>query len=170
MDKALANLWAKSGMNGEAGWHPLILHMLDVAASADAILAREPESTRKRMAAILGMEWKDVRAWLLLVIACHDLGKACPGFQCKWENLTGMDSGRSPNTEINHAFVSQIALTEMLSPSNVWSLPFTFTFIRCCASLCCRIPGLCATDMDMFDVILKSITQCRYAKIAGRTW
>src|SRR3990172_824788 len=114
MDKALANLWAKTSRNGGSGWHPLILHMLDVAASADAILAREPESTRKRMAAILGMEWEYARAWLLLVIACHDLGKACPGFQCKWENLTGMDSGRSPNTEINHAFVSQITLTEML--------------------------------------------------------
>lgn len=114
MDNALENLWAKTSRNGGSEWHPLILHMLDVAASADAILAREPESTRKRMAAILGMEWKDAHAWLLLVIACHDLGKACPGFQCKWENLTGMDSGRSPNTEINHAFVSQIALTEML--------------------------------------------------------
>jgi CRISPR-associated endonuclease/helicase Cas3 len=28
--------------------------------------------------------------------------------------MTGMDSGRSPNTDINHAFVSQIALTELL--------------------------------------------------------
>jgi len=93
--------------------------MLDVAASADAILAREPEPTRKRMAAILGMEWEDARAWLLLVVSCHDLGKACPGFQCKWENLSGMDSGRSPNTEINHAFVSQIALSEILQ-KNRW--------------------------------------------------
>lgn len=114
MDSALTNLWAKTSRNGSSEWHPLILHMLDVAASADAILAREPESTRMRMAAILGIAWEDARAWLLLVIACHDLGKACPGFQCKWENLTRMDSGRSPNTEINHAFVSQIALTEML--------------------------------------------------------
>lgn len=114
MDKALASLWAKTTKSGESRWHPLILHMLDVAASADAILAREPRLTRGRMAAILGMEWEDARAWLLLVIACHDLGKACPGFQCKWKNLTGMDSGRSPNTEINHAFVSQIALTVLL--------------------------------------------------------
>lgn len=114
MDSVLPRLWAKTGKNDDSSWHPLILHMLDVAASAEAILVREPESTRKRMAAILGMEWEDARAWLLLVIACHDLGKACPGFQCKWENLTGMDSGRSPNTEINHAFVSQVALTEML--------------------------------------------------------
>ena len=114
MDKALVNFWAKTGKGSDATWHPLILHMLDVAASADAILAREPESTRQRMAVILGMKWEDARSWLLLVIACHDLGKASPGFQCKWKNLTGMDSGRSPNTEINHAFVSQIALSELL--------------------------------------------------------
>lgn len=114
MDKTLTNLWAKTSKEGDGRWHPLILHMLDVAASADAILVREPESTRKRMAAILGVEWEDARPWLLLVVACHDLGKACPGFQCKWENLTGMDSGRSPNTKINHAFVSQIAMAEIL--------------------------------------------------------
>lgn len=88
--------------------------MLDVAASSDAILAREPESTRKRMAAIFGMTWEDAHPWLLLVIACHDLGKTCPGFQCKWRNMTGMDPGKSPNTDINHAFVSQIALSELL--------------------------------------------------------
>lgn len=113
----LTNLWAKTRKNGCSGWHPLILHMLDVAASADAILAREPESTRIRMAAILGMAWGDARAWLLLVIACHDLGKACPGFQAKWPQLLGslgLNLPRSPNTDINHAFVSQIALTKLL--------------------------------------------------------
>jgi len=114
MNRVLANLWAKTRKEGAAGWHPLSLHMLDVAASADAILAREPESTRKRIGAVLGLEWQEARAWILLVVACHDLGKACPGFQCKWENMTGMDSGRSPNTEINHAFVSQVALSELL--------------------------------------------------------
>ena len=114
MDQELASLWAKTGKNGDARWHPLILHMLDVAASADAILAREPESTRSRMAACLGMDWVDARPWLLLVVACHDLGKACPGFQCKWLDMTGLQPTRSPNTEINHAFVSQIALTELL--------------------------------------------------------
>jgi CRISPR-associated endonuclease/helicase Cas3 len=93
--------------------------MLDVAASADAILAREPESTRIRMAACLGMDWEEARPWLLLVIACHDLGKACPGFQCKWPEApkTGLQLPRSPNTEINHAYVSQIALTELLRES-----------------------------------------------------
>ena len=113
----LKYLWAKTSTNNDKSWHPLLLHMLDVAASADAILAREPESTRKRMAAILGLEWDKARAWLLLVIACHDLGKACPGFQSKWPELlalTGLRLPRSANTTIHHAFVSQIALTEML--------------------------------------------------------
>ena len=117
MDKAFAFLWAKTAKREKAEWHPLILHMLDVAACAEAILAREPEATRNRMAAIFDMEWTDARTWLLLVIACHDLGKACPGFQCKWPELvlsTGLTLPRSPNTEINHAYVSQIALSELL--------------------------------------------------------
>jgi len=117
MDKALAGLWAKPGNNEGNEWHPLILHMLDVAASTDAILAREPESTRKRMADVVGLEWDKARGWILLVAACHDLGKACPGFQCKWPALldsTGLQLRRSPNTRINHGFVSQIALNELL--------------------------------------------------------
>ena len=119
MDKALTSLWAKTAKADEAGWHPLILHLLDVAASADAILAREPESTRIRMAACLGLDWEEARPWLLLVVACHDLGKACPGFQCKWPEApkTGLQLPRSPNTEVNHAYVSQIALTELLQES-----------------------------------------------------
>src|SRR3990172_5481946 len=93
MDNALRRIWAKTAKDGSRSWHPLILHVLDVAASADAILAREPETTRKRIAEILGLEWEKARAWILLVVACHDLGKACPGFPCQWANLTGLASG-----------------------------------------------------------------------------
>lgn len=121
--KVMTSLWAKTCKWGKtcetpcsARWHPLILHMLDVAASTDSILAREPPSTRMRMASVLGMDWEDARAWVLLVVGCHDMGKACPGFQCKWAEapMTGLRLPRSPNTEINHAFVSQIALSELL--------------------------------------------------------
>ena len=114
MNQALAHLWAKTSRNNDGRWHPLILHMLDVAASAEAILGREPESTRTRMAAVLGLEWEQARPWLLFLVGCHDLGKACPGFQCKWMNLSRLDAGRSPNTDINHAFVSQIELSSWL--------------------------------------------------------
>lgn len=118
MDNSLTNIWAKTGKHNDGSWHPLILHILDVAACAEAILAREPESTRNLIADILGMSWGEARPWLLIVIACHDLGKACPGFQCKWKNLSGMDAGRSPDTEINHAFVSQINLAALLLNRN----------------------------------------------------
>jgi CRISPR-associated endonuclease/helicase Cas3 len=120
MNNKLVNFWAKTGKNGKAQWHSLILHMLDVAASADAILAREPETTREKMAACLGMEWRDARSWFLIVIACHDIGKACPGFQCKWSEapMTNLRMPPSPNTGINHAFVSQIALAELLQEKN----------------------------------------------------
>jgi CRISPR-associated endonuclease/helicase Cas3 len=107
-------LWAKSSRSDDERWHPLVLHLLDVAACADAILAREPESTRVRLAAALGVDWNRGRPWLLLTIACHDLGKACPGFQCKWRNLSTLDTGPSPDTQISHAFVSQVELRELL--------------------------------------------------------
>lgn len=114
MDASSINNWAKTDKNNLFCWHPLLLHMLDVAACADGILSREPESTRNSLSSILGMEADDARPWLLLVIACHDLGKACPGFQCKWRSLSGLPLPRSPNIEINHAFVSQIVLSELL--------------------------------------------------------
>jgi len=110
----LRPLWAKSSLNGDERWHPLVLHLLDVAACADAILAREPQSTRDRLAAVLGLDWVTARPWLMLLIACHDLGKGCPGFQCKWKNLTGLDAGAIPDTTVNHAFVSQVELLSLL--------------------------------------------------------
>lgn len=108
------DLWAKNSQNEAESWHPLILHLLDVAACADAILAREPQSTRDRLAAVLGLDWARAWPWLLLLIACHDLGKGCPGFQCKWKNLSGLDAGGSPDTTVNHAFVSQVELLCLL--------------------------------------------------------
>ena len=108
------HLWAKSRLIDGGQWHPLILHLLDVAACADAILAREPQSTRNRLAGVIGLEWTAARPWLLLLIACHDLGKGCPGFQCKWKNLSNLDPGANPDTRVNHAFVSQVELRCLL--------------------------------------------------------
>jgi CRISPR-associated endonuclease/helicase Cas3 len=122
INETMTHIWAKTSKDGSGNWHPLILHMLDVAASADAILVREPDPTREKMAEILGMNWEDARPWFLVAIGCHDLGKACPGFQCMRAELvakTGMKLPRSPNTAINHAFVSQIALIEILK-TNGW--------------------------------------------------
>jgi CRISPR-associated endonuclease/helicase Cas3 len=114
------NLWAKTTELGTPSWHPLILHLLDVAACAGAILQREPETTRQRMAEVLGLPWEEAKPWILLVVACHDLGKASPGFQHKWPGAkalladSGLEIPRMPDTGFNHAFVSQIALAELL--------------------------------------------------------
>jgi CRISPR-associated endonuclease/helicase Cas3 len=116
-------LWAKTAAGANPDWHPLVLHLLDVAASADAILALEPESTRLRMARILGLPWPEARPWLLLVIACHDIGKACPPFQQKWPPLlpgTGLRLPRASNTTVHHAFVSQLALADILIQLYGW--------------------------------------------------
>ena len=116
----IGSLWAKTAKDGGEGWHPLILHMLDVAASADAILDREPETTRNRIAVALGLPWETAQPWFLVLIACHDLGKACSGFQLKWEGAkellyaNGLKIPPGVDTSINHAYVSQIALTELL--------------------------------------------------------
>ncbi|MCM2329958.1 MAG: CRISPR-associated helicase Cas3' [Pseudomonas sagittaria] len=109
-------MWAKTDKTDQ--WHPLLLHCLDVAAAALAILEREPRKTRDQLAEALGIHWEVAKPWLLLLISAHDLGKACPGFQCKWKNLSGLNPGRTPNTKINHAFVSQIALAEWLIEHN----------------------------------------------------
>ncbi len=98
--------------------------MLDVAASAEAILTREPETTRQRIAAVLGLPWEVAKPWLLVLIACHDLGKACSGFQLKWEgakellSASGLKIPPGVDTSINHAYVSQVALTELLQKQN----------------------------------------------------
>lgn len=117
MNRALSYILAKPPNETDAAWHPLILHMLDIAACADEIALREPESTRRRLGAVLGMSWEGARPWLLLLIACHDLGKACPGFQCRWPDQLphiGLSLPRIPDTRVKHAYVSQIALPDIL--------------------------------------------------------
>jgi len=119
-------LWAKTDRQNESRWHPLILHMVDVAAVADVVLSREPQATKDKLAGLIGLPWEEARPWILLLIACHDLGKASPGFQLKWKPArellanTGINLPRLPDTSIHHAFVSQIALQKLLQESG-WS-------------------------------------------------
>jgi len=119
MSECMRYFWAKT-KQGTGEWHPLALHLLDVAVVTDVILAREPESTRKKLAACLGLSWEQARPWLLLLIGCHDLGKACPGFQLKWDpartliDVMGLKLRPNVDTVLNHAFVSQIVLADLL--------------------------------------------------------
>ncbi len=121
LDMRLFNLWAKID-RASGACHPLILHMLDVAAVAHAVLDREPIATRENIAAAFGLNWNGARSWILLAVACHDLGKACPGFQTKWAGAAriGLPMPRVPDKDINHGFVSQIALSDWLQREQNW--------------------------------------------------
>ncbi len=118
--KGILRLWAKTHSGDADAFHPLLLHMLDVAACADAILAREPESTRNRLASILGLSWEEARPWLLLLIAAHDLGKASPRFQAKWEKakeaLEALGLPLPPNvdTHFAHGIATLLVLSSLL--------------------------------------------------------
>ena len=76
------SIWAKSG---EPCGHGLLAHMLDVAAVAEQILNRESPIASRRPAAALGLPETQVIRWLAAMVGLHDIGKAIPGFQGKWE-------------------------------------------------------------------------------------
>ena len=81
----LLNLWAKS-RDGEQypPFHPLLFHLLDVAAVTEAIWDRVLAPAAKRaIAAGLGLD-TDVaaaRRWVIFLAGAHDIGKASPAFQ-----------------------------------------------------------------------------------------
>jgi CRISPR-associated endonuclease/helicase Cas3 len=119
-------IWAKTDKDNPQRWQPLVHHLLDVAASARAILRREPSETRQLHASWLGGDDAARENTLLLLIACHDLGKAAPGFQIKWEGsvfvlpLSGLAVSHVPQTDVNHAYISQLTLIDLLQ-SRGWS-------------------------------------------------
>lgn len=117
-------LWAKSARDG-AEWHPLIAHLLDVAACAWVILEREPASTLDRYAADLGLPREQARAWVCALVGLHDLGKASPAFQQKWADgqarvwATGLTwpAGSPPTKpphDVPHNVITQVTLPELL--------------------------------------------------------
>lgn len=126
MNDALCSLWAKTTSEPDNGkFHPLILHMLDVAACTQEILRREPPGTIRIISRKLGIKPRQVKDLACLISACHDIGKASPGFQMKWPGFSSAVSGqhfhlpRIPNCEINHAYASQLALKAWLRRQSV---------------------------------------------------
>lgn len=115
-------LWGKSERekNG-ASWHPLIHHMLDVAACAEAVLEREPERARMLYTEDFGFAcYTKAKPWLLALVALHDLGKASPTFQALWPQgaarVKELGFPFKKNFQdmpyVPHGIISQIALCE----------------------------------------------------------
>jgi len=77
--------WGKADAKRPEGqnWHPLIYHMLDVAAVASVWWDTCPALRGRFMAAFPDAPESHLRAWVLFFIALHDLGKADIRFQLK---------------------------------------------------------------------------------------
>ena len=119
-DRAKA-LWAKSDREkGDGSWHPLIAHLLDVAACAEVILEREPPRTLELYAQDLQLDCQQAKAWTCALAGLHDLGKASPAFQQKWDVgkervwAAGLTWPDPPPEDLSHSVISEAVLPELL--------------------------------------------------------
>jgi len=85
---AARTIWAKSG---DGAGHGLIAHLLDVAATVEALLSFEPATTRRWAADAFGLSEGNCIQWLASSAGLHDFGKAIPGFQAKWPEGQRLD-------------------------------------------------------------------------------
>ncbi len=83
--EAMFALWAKTQQGETTQYHPLLCHLLDVAAVAEALWSQSlPAGTRRFLCEALGLTSQDAaRAWVTFLAGLHDLGKASPAFQAK---------------------------------------------------------------------------------------
>lgn len=119
----LIRFWGKLGRTKDAfpPFHPLICHMIDVAAVAgqmwDGVLS---EPARAALTRGLGLpDDASSRIWVTFLAALHDLGKACPAFTLRKEArvLRHLYPGLpDPPAGVNapHGVVTTIALPSLL--------------------------------------------------------
>jgi CRISPR-associated endonuclease/helicase Cas3 len=111
------SLWAKTD-NLRAGWyHPLLFHMLDVAAVASiAWESHLSNGIRRRLQTALG--GGGAAPLVAFLAGAHDIGKASPAFQGKVPALSSVVTLLfSENDQIrSHGFISAHAMNQMLGP------------------------------------------------------
>ncbi len=110
----LALMWGKAAEGVPGGWHPVLLHMLDVAAVAGVLL-------EDGIAPALGATLRSPGlsdAWLGRIVAAHDLGKISPGFQAKvpalFEVLIASGLKRVEGAETDHGRATWCFLPDIL--------------------------------------------------------
>lgn len=122
LSPATLQLWAKSDRGKESGrWHPLICHLLDVAASCLEIIDLEPARYRDLLAQDLQTTPERAVALTAALIGLHDLGKANAWFQRKSESClgrvkdAGFDFPPLSTEEIPHGIISMAYLYQVLT-------------------------------------------------------
>lgn len=107
-------LWGKADLEVGPEPHPVLLHILDVAAVAWELVdgRRLPSRLSDDLLAVLPL------TDLAFAIALHDLGKLTPGFQAKVprlkDRLAGLGADFPHNAETNHALATAALLPGML--------------------------------------------------------
>jgi len=85
-DRPAWECWGKGKPTGNCPAHPLLCHLLDVAAVARHLLTTHAPLALRRGVLTIDAGGDDTAlALLLFVVALHDLGKYTPAFQSKLE-------------------------------------------------------------------------------------
>jgi CRISPR-associated endonuclease/helicase Cas3 len=122
--RGLTLLWAKLSKKDTTprSYHPLICHLIDVAA-VTAVMWEQMLSrwTRGRVAEALGLDVAAAGTWIAFWSGSHDVGKACPAFQVRHETpleLRDRIKAALPVPDqfnkVNHGAVSTFTLRETL--------------------------------------------------------
>ena len=82
------NYWGKADPSypGEAKWHPLVYHCLDVSAVTEVLIESRP-AWLNHLCRCAGMPPEKLTPWILFLLAIHDIGKYSDGFQWQRSDL-----------------------------------------------------------------------------------
>lgn len=118
--------WGKWGgdrpeLGSAETYHPLVCHMLDVAAVADALWHTAlPRAARAALSDGLGLAEAEARVWCSYLAALHDIGKCSPSFQRKKPRAVapltrlGLLFAAPSNYPVGHGHVTDWALRSLL--------------------------------------------------------
>lgn len=113
-------LWGKAHEGQPWPAHPLLCHMLDVAAVAARLLTRIlPQALVHRLLSIHPDRERALRL-LLLIVCLHDLGKATPPFQAKAKPMLekllalGFDAQLDARVDRHHGDIGLLPVREVL--------------------------------------------------------
>lgn len=112
-------LWAKTERGGDR-WHRLPYHLLDVAATAEALWDRLPGAA-KRVPLGLAEDPNECRRVVVFLAAAHDVGKANPFFQYKDARRATALGLSDPGPELDdHGYATGVFLKAWLKERWDW--------------------------------------------------
>jgi CRISPR-associated endonuclease/helicase Cas3 len=115
VNNIIYSFWGKAEKDGN-GYHPAVLHMIDVGLVARELLKTLPRHLQERILSLFGTLGEK---GLVFFAALHDIGKISPGFQQKREDLCMMlkdtDLGFPIASEKSHGKIAASCLPEILA-------------------------------------------------------